>query len=111
MSSNDGEDVPVNDDRRCAEGRAAIARAVDLAVEASRRPKPVHGVREKPTPIATKFWSHSGGSDSDVSVDDDLSTPEFINRAASAGFTLDQLYKAEKVLDSGNSDPRSSDIF
>jgi hypothetical protein len=111
MSSNDGEDVLVNDDRRCTEGRAAIARAVDLAVEASRHTKPVHGVREKPTPIASKFWSHSGDSDSNVSVDDDLSTPEFINRAASAGFTLDQLYKDEKALDSGNSDPLSSDIF
>jgi hypothetical protein len=111
MLSNDGEDVLVNDDRRCMEGRAAIARAVDLAVEASRRPKSVHGVREKPTPIASKFWSHSGDSDSNVSVDDDLSTPEFIDRAASVGFTLDQLYKAKKALYSGNSDPRSSDLF
>lgn len=65
-SSNAEEEDQVDVERRRAEGRAALSRAVEIAVEASRRPKPVHEVQEQPIPIMSKFWSQSCDSDSDI---------------------------------------------
>jgi hypothetical protein len=55
----DEEDADDKDDRRWAEGRAALSRAVSLAVEASQRPKLIHGVQVQAgaSPIRSKFWS------------------------------------------------------
>lgn len=39
--------------------------------------------------------------DSNSDEDVELSTPEFVKEAAQAGFSLDQLHKAEQALDSG----------
>jgi hypothetical protein len=41
--SDEGE-ADEEDDRRRAEGCAVLSSAVSLAVEASQRPKPIHGV-------------------------------------------------------------------
>ncbi|CAN6180895.1 unnamed protein product, partial [Urochloa humidicola] len=98
---DDGE-ADVDDDRRCKEGREALSRLVDLVVAASGRPKPIHGVE----PVNSKFWS-CGDSDSESSVDEEIvaeeaniSTPEFILKAAAAGFTVQDLQQAEQELSS-----------
>jgi hypothetical protein len=41
----DEEDANDEDNRRRAEGRAALSRAVSLAAEASQRSNPIHGVQ------------------------------------------------------------------
>ena len=91
-------------DRRRKEGREALSRVVALAAEASRRPSPVHGVQlnvepSEPSPIRSKFWAV--GEETDESESDEPeeprtpSTPEFIKAAIDAGFTTEQLYRAE----------------
>ena len=55
-------------------------------------------------PIKSKFWAVEGESDSEEDEQASPvtpSTPEFINEALHAGFTLDQLSRAEQALDSG----------
>jgi len=102
------DDEDVDEDRQCAEGRAAcLSRVVSLAVEASRRPKPIHVVPDQAEAIQSKFWAQPGVQD-DLD-DDEPSTPEFINEAEEAGFSFDQLLRAERALHSGN-EPRSTDI-
>lgn len=39
------------------------------------------------------------------------STPEFVNEAVEAGFTVDQLLRAERALSSGNNSPIAKDIL
>lgn len=81
-------------------------RPAELAAEATRRPKPVHGV-----PFHSKFWAQAGDSEEDDSDDDELSTSDFINRAAYEGFSLDQLLRAQKALDSGSKSSCSSGVL
>ncbi|CAN6361771.1 unnamed protein product [Urochloa humidicola] len=87
-----------DEDRRCKEGREALTRVVSRAVEASARPRRIHGVER----INSKFWARED-SDSDSSVDEeliaeDISTPEFIAEAAAAGFSWQELQQAEREL-------------
>lgn len=106
---DDGEgEADGDEDRRCKQGQEALSNVVALAVDASRRPKPVHGqcaVDASPTQaISSKFWAHDGEDDSDneVLVEQSPSTSEFIMEALDAAFTMDQLARAEKALASGN---------
>ena len=109
----DDGDAEGDDDWCCKEGREALSRAVALAADATRRPKPVHGVQRnigKSPPvhaIPSKFWGHE--DDSEESEDEgpeemqsEPSTPEFIKDVLDAGFTLEQLFRAEQALASGN---------
>jgi hypothetical protein len=104
----DDDEGEAAEDRRCKQGREALSRVVALAVEASRRPKPVHGhwdIDASPAQaIPSKFWTQEGEDDSDDEdlVEDSPSTPEFIREALDAGFSVDQLARAEKALASGN---------
>jgi hypothetical protein len=61
--------------------------------------------------IHAKFWENSGvPDDSDDDADqEESSTPEFISDAMDAGFTLEQLSKAKRALNSGNT-PCSDDV-
>jgi hypothetical protein len=84
---------------------------VALAAEFSQRPKPIHGV-ELVGAIPSKFWARPGEQEDSVVEDDDLSepsTPQFISQALDAGFTIDELSRAEKALDSGTT-PIPSDV-
>lgn len=113
--SEDGEEEDEGGvELRRKEGREALSRMVALVVDARQAPKPVHGV---PTlseclPLKSKFWS--SGYDSEESNDDvtlSPSTPEFVKDALDAGFTLDQLVRAERALASGNSPSSSEKIL
>lgn len=97
-------------ERRRAEGREALSQVVTLAADSVQRPKPVHAVLQGASPLKSKFWAQSSDPDLTDSEDEDPSTPDFIDQATRAGFTLDQLCKAEKALESGNSNPCSSDV-
>lgn len=102
-SESGEEEADEDDERLCAEGREALSRAVALAAEFSQRPKPIHGV-ELVGAIPSKFWAKPGEQEDSVVEDDDLSepsTPQFISQALDAGFTIDELSRAEKALDSG----------
>jgi hypothetical protein len=105
------DDADGDEDRRCKEGREALSRAVALAVDACRRPKPVHGrcvIKDSPPLIFSKFWAQGEDADSDDSDDEAVaemkspSTPEFIAEALDAGFSVDQLARAEAALASSN---------
>ena len=107
------EDSEEDDERRCAEGRAELSRSVALVAAACRRPSPQS--------LPFKFWAQSSeGSEAEEGNHDDHSTPEvvdlihgdrnsssepstpvFVREALEAGFTIDQLSRAEKALDSG----------
>lgn len=94
-------------EQKCAEGRAVLSRLVAMVAEASLRPKKSHSV-----PIKSKFWSQ--GDESEDSEDEEPaspSTPDFVSRAMEAGFTADQLLRAEHALSSGNKSPQSEDVF
>jgi hypothetical protein len=115
LDGGDG-DTEGDEDRRCKEGREALSRAVALATEACRRPKPVHGnqcavaLSSPAQAIPSKFWAQDGFDDSDeedLEITQSPSTPEFIGEALDAGFTIDQLARAEKALVSGNSSSSS----
>jgi hypothetical protein len=56
------DEVEADDDgdRRYLEGRAAILRVVELTVEASQRPKPIHGVQDQPSAIRFRFLAQPG---------------------------------------------------
>jgi hypothetical protein len=90
---------------RRKEGREALQRFVETGAVACKKPKPVHVVMPQPdlTPLKSKFWV--SGEDSDDPDDDVTSptTPEFIKEALDAGFTVEQLARAECALESGNS--------
>ena len=107
---NGEEEEEAEVEHRRADGRAALSRVVQLAAEATQRPKPVHAVQDRASPINSKLWAQSGDSDSEVSEDEEPSTPDFIAQAKDAGFSIDQLVKAEKAIDSGNVNPCSSDV-
>jgi len=104
----DEESEEESDVHRQEEGRATLSRVIDLVVDSTRRPSPINAVQEHASPIKSKFWAQS--NDPDLDDDDVPSTPELINQAQAAGFTLHQLMVAEKALDSGNLNPSSSDI-
>jgi hypothetical protein len=72
-----------------------------MAVEASRRPKPVHAVQDSSGAISSKFWAQPGDQENSDEEEPEPSTPEFIKEAAQAGFSLDQLIRAEQSLNSG----------
>ena len=78
-------------------------------MEASRRPKPVHAVHEESKAISSKFWAQPGDQDQSDEDETRPSTPEFIEEAAHAGFSLDQLIRAEQSLNSGKT-PTSEDL-
>ena len=103
QAQDEEEVTEKEEENRRAEGREALSRAVAMAVELSHRPHPVHGDR-----IKSKFWATADESDQDDGPDP--STPEFIQEAVDAGFTCDQLAKAEHVLHSGKT-PSSDDLF
>lgn len=112
-----------DEDRRRAEGRAALSRTVAAVVDACSRPKPVHGGASGGA-IPSCFWAQPGEDDKD-SDDDDApstpstpefndeeapstsdvpstpSTPEFVKVAAEAGFVAHQLIRAERALNEG----------
>lgn len=80
-----------------------------LAEDACRWPKPVHGQwandASPARAIPSKFWAHDGEDESDDEAlveKQSPSTPEFIVEALDAGFTVDQLARAEKALASSN---------
>jgi len=101
--AQDEEEVTEKDEEnRRTEEREALSRAVAMAMELSHRPHPVHGDR-----IKSKFWATADESDQDDGPDP--STPEFIQEAVDAGFTCDQLAKAEHVLHSDKT-PSSDDL-
>ena len=102
QAQDEEEVTEKEEENRRAEGREALSRAVAMAVELSHRPHPVHGDR-----IKSKFWATADESDQDDRSDP--STPEFIQEAVDAGFTCDQLAKAEHVLHSGKT-PSSDDL-
>ncbi|CAO2194098.1 unnamed protein product [Urochloa humidicola] len=87
----------------CSKARQALFVAVENAVSASGRPARRHGVE----PLPSKFWA-TEDSDSESSVDEeieveeetDLTTPEFINEAKQAGFSMAELEQAENELSS-----------
>jgi len=106
--------------QRRSEGRDALSRIVKLAAVLSQKPKPVHGAD-----FVSKFWSSGADSDSDESIDaeidcssptsvpavavgfsaDDgnieISTPELVEEAIAAGYTVEDLFRAEEALGSG----------
>ncbi|CAD6342779.1 unnamed protein product [Miscanthus lutarioriparius] len=106
------EDSEEDDERRCAEGRAELSRSVAPVAAACRRPSPQS--------LPFKFWAQSSeGSEVEEGNHDDHSTPKavdlihgdgnsssepstpvFVREALEAGFTIDQLSRAEKALDS-----------
>jgi hypothetical protein len=55
QSLSNEEEEEDNVDRHRAEGRDALSRAVALAVEGTRRPKPIHAVQDQVSPIKSKF--------------------------------------------------------
>lgn len=81
--------------------RRALSAAVEVAAAASGRPATRHGVE----PLASRFWA-TGDSDyessdeeaSDVVQVRDQSTPEFIAEARRAGFSMEDLVRAENEL-------------
>jgi hypothetical protein len=72
-----------------------------MAVEVSRRPKPVHAVQDSSGAISSKFWAQPGDQENSDEEEPEPSTPEFIKEAAQAGFSMDQLIRAEQSLNSG----------
>jgi len=106
--------------QRRSEGRDALSRIIKLAAVLSQKPKPVHGAD-----FVSKFWSSGADSDSDESIDaeidcssptsvpavavgfsaDDgnieISTPELVEEAIAAGYTVEDLFRAEEALGSG----------
>jgi len=70
-----------------AKGHEELSRAVSLAVEASHRPKPIHGA-----PLKSKFWVRDDSESEDdelaISMPETPSMQVFINEALQAGFTL-----------------------
>jgi hypothetical protein len=94
---------------------------VEEVVEATVRPKPVHGVCDVRPPEAkalhSRFWARLGeegdaeeASDVDVltpgfvdegNSDINISMPEIVEGATAAGFTVDDLLRAEEALGSG----------
>ena len=103
------------DDQRCDKGREAMSREIAMAVDATLRPRPVHGVQGGATSspaqvIASRFWAQPEDTDDEDPVHEVSvpSTPEFVKDALEAGFTVDQLARAERALASGNI-PSSSD--
>lgn len=100
-------------ERRAARGREELVGFVAAVVEAGHGPQPVHAVQASESfdqlgAIQTKFWS-TFEEHVDSEDDDDLSTPEFTQRAQDAGFSVDKLLRADRALASGN-DPCSADI-
>ena len=93
--------------------RAALSQLVNAAVALTVRPKPIHAVRDdavgpatvitstegESTPIPFNFWA---GPESDDDDDGSPSTVEFITEALDAGYSMEDLAKAEKALASGN---------
>jgi hypothetical protein len=59
------------------EDRAAISRVVELAVEASQRPKLIHGVQDQPGAIRFTFWAQPGNH-KESDDEEEPSTSEFI---------------------------------
>lgn len=100
-STVDVGDDDEGDRRRQAEGRAALSQAGELAVDATIRPKPVHGVAA----IPYRFWSQPDANDDDEddsSEDEELpSTPAFVAAATEAGCSVQQLCRAERALIAG----------
>jgi len=104
------------DDWQRDKGREAMSREVAMAMDATLRPKPVHGVQGGGDPsspaqvIASRFWAQPEDTDDEDPVHEVSvpSTPEFVKDALEADFTVDQLARAERALASGNI-PSSSD--
>jgi hypothetical protein len=105
------DDEEDDDERRAAKGRAELSAAVLEVVQATRKPGLIRATRSA-EPIRSKFWVQED-SDADVqpapaspplspipsAKEIDPTSPtttEFIKEAMDAGFTIDQLARAEQ---------------
>jgi len=102
-----------DEERRAARGREELPAFVEAVVAVGRGPKLVHAVQDQDQvqlgAIHSKFWSCSHDQSDSEEEDDDLSTPEFIQRAQEVRCSVDELLRADKTLASGN-DPNSEDV-
>jgi hypothetical protein len=90
-SVDPGEEEEDEDgEQRRAEGRAELSQFAALVAAACHKPKQIHAVQEQASIINSKFWAQQGAQD-DSDDDDAPSTPEFIEEAMQAGFSMDQL--------------------
>lgn len=93
-------------EQQCREARLELSKFVALVADATPCPQK-HAV-----PISSKFWAQ--GDEADESEDEEPqspTTPEFLKDAVEAGFTVEQLLRAERALASGNKSPDSTDLL
>lgn len=109
----DGE-AEEEDGRWRDEGRAALSRAVVMAVEATRKPKPVHGAQHLAgvLPFTSKFWALGGDSESEEDEPEPASPvtpPPHVGSSSRTPWTwVSQLSRAEQILEAGKSSSPSS---
>ena len=95
-------DFRADEVRSFSQAREEVSKVVAVAVAAASRPKPVHA-------FESKFWASSGEDGESDEVDlAEPTTPEFIQDALAAGFSVGDLVQAENTLTSGIN-PNSED--
>ena len=77
-------------------GHEELSQCVEMVTAVTQRPKPIHAAQ----PIHSKFWATTDAMDD--SEDEDPSTPEFVQLALEAGYSIDELVAAEDALNAGN---------
>ena len=93
MVEEDGPDA----DLLVKRGREELSQCVEMVTAVTQRPKPIHATQ----PIHSMFWASSDAMDD--SEDEDPSTPEFVQLALEAGYSIDELVATEDALNAGNS--------